>query len=142
MESRSERGRFPGWPDTESAQSPRCSGSGRIRSSTPPGTSRPAPSWRDRPRYPVRRGGRASRLLVQRRGGGPGGGGGGGASGGGRPRGDEWMATEAGDGPALVSTSTVTKYDAFLSYTHRDSAVAVPLQRQLERRTKPWWRPG
>jgi len=50
------------------------------------------------------------------------------------------MATEAGDGPALVSTSTVTKYDAFLSYTHRDSAVAVPLQRQLERLTKPWWR--
>src|SRR3954462_1958470 len=50
------------------------------------------------------------------------------------------MAPEAGDGPALVSTSTVTKYDAFLSYTHRDSPIAVPLQRQLERLTKPWWR--
>jgi hypothetical protein len=37
-------------------------------------------------------------------------------------------------------TAAATRYDAFLSYTHRDTAVAVAVQTQVERLAKPWWR--
>jgi len=33
------------------------------------------------------------------------------------------------------------RHDAFISYSHRNDAVARQLQHDLERFTKPWWRP-
>jgi type II secretory pathway pseudopilin PulG len=50
------------------------------------------------------------------------------------------MPTETSETAPRASPSPAARYDAFLSYTHRDTAMAVALQRELERLTKPWWR--